>query len=36
MIHLSGLSHKDEANPEGDIEIQFTGYARVKSSMKNY
>lgn len=25
MIHLSGLSHKDETNPEGDIEIQFTG-----------
>ncbi|BBU68002.1 nucleotide sugar epimerase/dehydratase WbpM [Fluviibacter phosphoraccumulans] len=25
MIHLSGFSHKDEANPGGDIEIQFTG-----------
>lgn len=25
MIHLSGLSVKDEANPEGDIEIKFTG-----------
>lgn len=25
MIHLSGLSHKDEANPDGDIEIRFTG-----------
>ncbi len=25
MIHLSGFSHKDEANPDGDIEIQFTG-----------
>ena len=25
MIHLSGFSHKDEANPDGDIEIRFTG-----------
>ncbi len=25
MIHLSGLSHKDESNPTGDIEIEFTG-----------
>lgn len=25
MIHLSGFSHKDAANPDGDIEIQFTG-----------
>ena len=25
MIHLSGFSHKDDANPDGDIEIQFTG-----------
>lgn len=25
MIHLSGFSHKDEDNPGGDIEIQFTG-----------
>lgn len=25
MIHLSGLSLKDEHNPEGDIEITFTG-----------
>lgn len=25
MIHLSGFSHKDEANPDGDIEICFTG-----------
>jgi FlaA1/EpsC-like NDP-sugar epimerase len=25
MIHLSGFSCKDEENPEGDIEIQFTG-----------
>lgn len=25
MIHLSGFSHKDEKNPDGDIEIQFTG-----------
>jgi FlaA1/EpsC-like NDP-sugar epimerase len=25
MIHLSGLSHRDEANPNGDIEIRFTG-----------
>ncbi len=25
MIHLSGFSHKDETNPEGDIEILFTG-----------
>lgn len=25
MIHLSGFSHKDEENPHGDIEIQFTG-----------
>ena len=25
MIHLSGFSHKDEANPDGDIEILFTG-----------
>lgn len=25
MIHLSGLSVRDAANPEGDIEIQYTG-----------
>ncbi|MFN8770867.1 MAG: polysaccharide biosynthesis protein [Neisseriaceae bacterium] len=25
MIHLSGLNIKDETNPDGDIEIQFTG-----------
>ena len=25
MIHLSGLSLKDNNNPNGDIEIQFTG-----------
>lgn len=25
MIHLSGLQIKDDAHPEGDIEIQFTG-----------
>ncbi len=25
MIHLSGLGIKDANNPEGDIEIQFTG-----------
>ncbi len=25
MINLSGLSRKDEFNPNGDIEIQFTG-----------
>jgi FlaA1/EpsC-like NDP-sugar epimerase len=25
MIHLSGFSHKNEENPYGDIEIQFTG-----------
>jgi FlaA1/EpsC-like NDP-sugar epimerase len=25
MIHLSGFSVRDEANPEGDIEIRFTG-----------
>jgi FlaA1/EpsC-like NDP-sugar epimerase len=25
MIQLSGLSSKDENNPEGDIEIAFTG-----------
>lgn len=25
MIHLSGLTHKNESNPKGDIEIQFTG-----------
>jgi FlaA1/EpsC-like NDP-sugar epimerase len=25
MIHLSGFSVRDEANPDGDIEIQFTG-----------
>lgn len=25
MIHLKGFSIKDEANPEGDIEIQITG-----------
>lgn len=25
MIHLSGFSYRDEANPDGDIEIQFTG-----------
>ncbi len=25
MIHLSGFSHKDESNPDGDIEIQFSG-----------
>lgn len=25
MIHLSGLSVRDASNPEGDIEIQFSG-----------
>lgn len=25
MIHLSGLSIKSDLNPQGDIEIQFTG-----------
>jgi FlaA1/EpsC-like NDP-sugar epimerase len=25
MIHLSGLSQKDDKNPDGDIEIKFTG-----------
>ncbi len=25
MIHLSGFSHKDESNPDGDIEIKFSG-----------
>lgn len=25
MIHLSGLSVRDTANPDGDIEIQYTG-----------
>ena len=25
MIHLSGFSHKDAENPDGDIEIQITG-----------
>ncbi|MCX2788665.1 polysaccharide biosynthesis protein [Vibrio sp. Sgm 5] len=25
LIHLSGLEVKDEANPEGDIEIKYTG-----------
>jgi FlaA1/EpsC-like NDP-sugar epimerase len=25
MIHLMGATIRDEANPEGDIEIQFTG-----------
>jgi FlaA1/EpsC-like NDP-sugar epimerase len=25
MIHLSGLSVRDAANPDGDIEIQYTG-----------
>lgn len=25
MIHLSGLSIRDETNPEGDIEIRFSG-----------
>ncbi len=25
MIHLSGFSHKDDSNPDGDIEIKFTG-----------
>ena len=25
MIHLSGLSERTEKNPNGDIEIQFTG-----------
>ncbi len=25
MVHLSGLEVKDEANPDGDIEIVYTG-----------
>lgn len=25
VIHLSGFSHKDETNPNGDIDIQFSG-----------
>ena len=28
MIHLSGLSEKDAANPHGDIEIHYTGLRR--------
>jgi FlaA1/EpsC-like NDP-sugar epimerase len=25
MIHLSGLTVRDDANPDGDVEIEFTG-----------
>jgi len=25
MIHLSGLEVRDEANPEGDVEIEYVG-----------
>ena len=25
MVHLAGLSVRDERNPQGDIEIRFTG-----------
>lgn len=25
MVHLSGLTVRDESNPEGDVEIEFTG-----------
>jgi len=33
MIHLSGFIEKDEANPEGDIEITYTG---LRSGEKLY
>lgn len=35
IIHLSGFSHKDEANPVGDIEIRFAGLPRVKSCTRS-
>ena len=35
MIELSGLSLRDESNPEGDIEIVVTGLRPVKNFMKS-
>ncbi|EWH01137.1 polysaccharide biosynthesis protein [Halomonas sp. BC04] len=35
MVRLSGLEVKDDDNPDGDIEIHFTGCAPVKSSMRS-
>lgn len=35
LIQLSGLEVKSEANPHGDIEIQFSDFVLVKSCMKN-
>ena len=31
MIHISGLEVKDELNPNGDIEIEFTGLRLVET-----
>ena len=36
MIRLSGLTIKDENNPDGDVEIKITGLGLEKNYMKNY
>lgn len=36
LIQLSGLEVKSEANPHGDIEIQFTGLRLARNFMKSY
>lgn len=36
MIQLSGLTEKTEDNPNGDIEIQFSGLRPGRNCMKNY
>ena len=36
MIKLSGLTIKDKNNPEGDIEIIFTGIREGESYLKSF
>lgn len=36
MISLSGLKVKDSQNPDGDIEIQYTGLRPGENYMKSY
>ncbi len=35
MVELSGLTLRDQAHPEGDIEIKITGLRRVRSSTRS-
>ena len=36
MIRLSGLTLKDDKNPNGDIEIIYMGLSQGKNFMKNF